>query len=238
MITVDFRRLKIRPGTRLLDVGCGSGRHMAEAYGFKDVAVTGVDRSTADLARARERLALHRQWGAHDGGCWSVAAADIARLPFADEYFDRIICAEVLEHIPNDVRAIREILRVLKPEGILAVSVPRFWPEQICWWLSPAYRTEPGGHVRIYRRRDLIRRFQGAGAQWLSRHYAHGLHSPFWWLKCLVGLSQDHHPLVRFYHRFLVWDLMAQPPLTRRLEAWLNPVLGKSEVLYFRKNLI
>jgi len=235
MLTVDFKYLAIRPGDRILDVGCGSGRHMAEAYRFPRVTVSGMDRSLEDLVQARERLEFHGRLGEHGGGCWGLAQADIVALPYADDGFDAVICSEVLEHIADDTRAIREVLRVLRPGGVLAVSVPRLWPETVCWRLSRDYRTEKGGHLRIYHRRRLVQRIQSAGARCFAHHFAHGLHAPFWWLKCLVGFKKNDHLLVRLYHRFLVWDLMARPVVTRGLENLLNPLTGKSDVVYFRK---
>lgn len=116
------------------------------------------------------------------------------------------------------------------------VSVPRNFPERLCWALSRQYRNEEGGHVRIYRRRELLALLQSAGAQPWGRGFAHALHAPYWWLKCLLGLKRDQAPLVKLYHRFLIWDMMKRPRLTRTLEALLNPLIGKSLVLYLRKS--
>lgn len=78
-----------------------------------------------------------------------------ARPALADGEFDRIIAAEILEHIPEDEKAIAELFRVLAPGGVLAVTVPRF-AEKINWMLSDAYHVEvEGGHVRIYKEDEL-----------------------------------------------------------------------------------
>jgi hypothetical protein len=76
---------------------------------------------------------------------------------------------------------------------------------------------------------------QNAGLVHRRTHHAHGLHSPYWWLKCMLGVDRNNLYPVRQYHRFLTWDMMAKPPLTRILDRWLNPVCGKSVVMYFRK---
>jgi hypothetical protein len=93
----------------------------------------------------------------------------------------------------------------------------------------------PGGHVRIFTRAELTAKLTAAGLTPTGRHHAHGLHSPYWWLKCAVGVHDDVHPAVRGYHRLLVWDIMRKPALTRAAEAALNPVIGKSLVIYARK---
>lgn len=235
MITVDFHSLPMRASSLILDIGCGTGRHAAAAYALEGAKVVGVDPNLDDLREARARMQFHHNMGAHGNGHWSLAAADILELPFADCIFDLVICAEVLEHIPEHNSAIRESIRVLKPMGELVISVPRYWPEKICWALSTEYRNTPGGHIRIYEAKKLIEMIQSCGLNLWHRHYAHSLHTPFWWLKCLVGIQRSRFWPVRLYHRFLTWDMMHKPRITRHLDRWLNPLLGKSLVLYFRK---
>jgi len=115
--------------------------------------------------------------------------------------------------------------------------VPRWWPERVCWALSDEYHAPavPGGHVRIYRRGALNRLLEGAGLALAGSHHAHALHSPYWWLKCAGGPRRDDHPAVRGYHRFLVWDITRSHRWVRAAEHVLDPVLGKSLVLYARK---
>ena len=69
-----------------------------------------------------------------------------------------------------------------------------------------------------------------------GHHHAHGLHAPFWWLKCAVGVSHSDHPAVTAYHKMLVWDLMRRPRITRVAESVLNPLVGKSVAMYFVKH--
>ena len=165
MVTVDFDRLGIEPGYKILDIGCGSGRHMAAAYGFPQVVVVGGDRNFIDLHAAANRLDLHDRLGEHGNGIWYLTAADVTGLPFKDDWFDLVICAEVLEHVKNYTQAINEIVRVLKPDRNLVVSVPRYWPERICWALSSDYHTGRGGHLRIFDSRQLIADLQSAGVR-------------------------------------------------------------------------
>ncbi len=235
MITVNFKKLKIPARSRILDIGCGSGRHLAAAYALEEVMVVGADANFEDLKKAQDRLNFHDMVGEHGNGRWSLNTADITRLPYGDATFDLVICSEVLEHIPNHHQAMAEIIRVLKPGCQLVVSVPRKWPETICWTLSRGYRNDPGGHVRIYNADQLVERIESMGVRHWYTHWAHGLHSPYWWLKCLLGFKRDDLWPVRLYHRFLVWDLMERPVITRKIERMLDPLLGKSVVLYFSK---
>jgi len=106
------------------------------------------------------------------------------------------------------------------------------------WRLSADYHNTPGGHIRIYTDQELRWKVLNAGMEFEGKDHAHGLHTPYWWLKCAVGVDNADHPLVKAYHQVLVWDIMRTPRLstmTRLAERALNPVLGKSMVLYFRK---
>lgn len=165
----------------------------------------------------------------------AAVQADALHLPFPDASFDRVICSEVLEHIPDDVAAMTELTRVLRPGGTMAITVPRFGPELINWALSDEYHGVPGGHIRIYRRSVLESRLRSVGMEVKGRHYAHGLHSPYWWLKCIVGTTNDEHRLVKAYHRLLVWDIMKRPRATRWAEYVLSPLIGKSIIVYLAK---
>jgi SAM-dependent methyltransferase len=235
MITVDFDYLQIPNNARVLDIGCGSGRHTAAVFDLDRSFVVGADASESDLRLAGQRLYFHKEIAEHSNGTWALSAADVTHLPFVDNSFDVVICAEVLEHIHKHHQALTELARVLKPSGDLIISVPRRWPERLCWTLSSAYRNTPGGHVRIYRTDALIQMVRLTGFRHRRTHYAHSLHVPYWWLKCLLGVERDTVWPVRLYHRFLTWDMMRKPWLTRSLERLLDPVMGKSVVLYFRK---
>jgi 2-polyprenyl-3-methyl-5-hydroxy-6-metoxy-1,4-benzoquinol methylase len=164
-----------------------------------------------------------------------LSVSDITRLPFADAGFDLVICSEVLEHISNDKTAVAEIIRVLKPNRFLVVSVPRYYPERICWALSDAYHQTTNGHIRIYRKQELIRLLEEHGAVFQFNRFAHSLHAPYWWLKCLVGPERTDAAIVNSYQRFLTWDILNKPRTTRFLEALLNPLFGKSLVIYCKK---
>ncbi len=235
MITADLDRAGLRSGHKVLDIGCGNGRHTAAAYSRERVTAVGADRNPDDLRAARDRLEFHDHLKARGGGAWCLAAADALALPFRSQSFDIVIGSEVIEHIPDHHRAMQEIVRVLKPGGILVVSVPRWFPEKICWALSREYHQANQGHVRIYRTGPLRRMIEATGVVFFCRHWAHSLHAPYWWLKCLLGPTRTDAVAVNLYHRFLTWDIMQQPRLTRCLEHLVNPILGKSIVLYFRK---
>lgn len=229
--TVDFNRFKLKPGERVLDLGCGEGRHAITAYLCDDVDVVALDLSLEDLGTAAERFEQFKDHDLTRRSLNFVAGSGLS-LPFADHTFNKVVCSEVLEHIHDYERVLREIHRVLIPGGQFAVSVPRFFPEWVCWSLSKAYHNQKGGHIRIFKARELKSAVCATPMAFQSSHWAHGLHSPYWWLRCLFW-NQGEVWLVRKYHQMLVWDLMKKPRLTLWLERLLNPFIGKSVVMYF-----
>jgi len=83
---------------------------------------------------------------------------------------------------------------------------------------------------------ELIKAVEKAGTIYFYSHFAHSIHAPYWWLKCLVGPTRDDSWMVNLYKRFLTWDIMDKPWITRFVDRLLNPLMGKSVVLYFTKN--
>ena len=232
MLTVDFGKFPIEPGQRVLDLGCGFGRHAFEAY-RRGANVVAVDRSPEEVEQVTAMFRAMAAAGEAPAGLTARAVrADLLALPFPDASFDVVMASEVLEHIPADEMAMAEIARVVRPGGRVAVTVPRYWPERVCWALSREYHDVAGGHVRIYRGDVLAERLHRAGLVPRGTHHAHALHAPYWWLNCALG--RESLPS-RAYHQLLVWDIMKRPWLTRLAEQTLNPVLGKSLVMYADK---
>lgn len=234
MLTIRFERLGVRPGDLVLDAGAGFGRHAFE-LARRGANVVALDYAADEVAATRGtfgamvdagEIAEERYVGALRG--------DATRLGFADASFDRVITSEVLEHIQDDVAAIAELVRVLKPGGTFAATVPTWFPEKVNWMLSDEYHAPKsvGGHVRIYTATELKAKLRTAGLTVTGSHHAHALHSPYWWLKCAVGPRRDDVAAVNAYRRLLEWEIVKQPRSMALLERGLAPVLGKSFIVY------
>ena len=153
--TIKLEHLKLNDNDKLLDLGCGEGRHALSAYISKELKVYAVDLSINDLGTTKNRFNEFFETD-NEKKTLSLAAADAKHLPFQDNTFDSVICSEVLEHIHDYKSVLLEISRVLKDGGIAGISVPRFFPEWICWKLSDAYHEVKGGHIRIFRKSNLL----------------------------------------------------------------------------------
>jgi len=235
MLTVDFGLLTIQPGTKLLDLGSGAGRHAFEAA-RRGAEVVALDLDPAELQRVAAVAAAMAEAGELQVPASIIpSVGDATRMPFADDTFDIVIASEVMEHIPTDQVAMGEVARVLRPGGLAAVTVPAWLPERICWLLSDDYHNVRGGHVRIFTRYELETKLTKAGLLVGNHHHAHALHSPYWWLKCAVGVHDNDHPLASAYHKLLVWDIMRKPAVTQLADRALNPLIGKSIVVYATK---
>jgi SAM-dependent methyltransferase len=237
VLTIRFDRLGVQPGDLVLDAGAGFGRHAFE-LARQGCQVVALDYAADEVVTTRGTFgAMVEQGEIAEDRYVGVLRGDATRLPFADGSFDRVITSEVLEHIQLDTAAIAELVRVLKPGGTFAATVPTWLPEKINWMLSDEYHAPKsvGGHVRIYSATELKAKLRSAGLTVFGSHRAHALHSPYWWLKCAVGPRRDDHPLVRRYRKMLEWEIINQPAGMKVVERGLSPVLGKSFIVYARK---
>ena len=221
----------------MLDAGAGFGRH-AFALARDGANVVALDYALGEVEATRATFAAMAEAGeiAEERFVGGLRG-DATRLPFADSSFDRVITSEVLEHIEADTTAIKEFARVLKPGGTFAATVPTWLPEKINWMLSDEYHAPKsvGGHVRIYSATELKAKLRSAGLTVTGSHHAHALHSPYWWLKCAVGVRRDDHRLVEAYRRMLEWEIVKQPRALKMVERAASPLLGKSYIVYAHK---
>lgn len=156
--------LAAAPGRCVLNVGAGQGSLSAELE-RRGFTVTSLDRDAEVIARLEQRV--HGE----------VVQADVCALPFDDHQFAAVVLGEVLEHVRADAEALREVARVLRPGGHVAISVPA----------NPAYfgpSDEWAGHVRRYTRSGLLEVIESAQLR-VERCVAWGF------------------PLSTLYHRYL-----------------------------------
>ncbi|MDJ0786499.1 MAG: class I SAM-dependent methyltransferase [Myxococcota bacterium] len=228
LLTVDLERLDIRPGDRLLDAGCGEGRHCFGAL-ERGASVVGLDLDLPSLRMARGAL---RDRAEEKGALGAVLQGNVFQLPFDDGCFDKVICSEVMEHVHDYVGAARELARVTRPGGRVAITIPTATSEHLYLRLGDDYFESPGGHIRIFRPRELARGLSRAGFSVEAVSFAHGLHTPYWVLRSIAGLPDaDRSRLVRGY-RFMLIRATASRWMDWLEKHVLNFVCPKSLVLY------
>ena len=230
LLTVDLERLRVRPGERLLDAGCGEGRHCFGAL-ERGARVVGLDLDRASLQRAAKAL---RYRASELGSLGEMLQGDAFRLPFRDASFDKVICSEVMEHVHDYRGAARELARVTRPGGMVAVTIPTATSENLYLRTGDDYFESLGGHIRIFRPRQLAEGLGAAGLATIGVGFAHALHTPYWVLRSIMGLPvADASRLVRLYRLFLIRATTSRA--MARLEGALNYCFPKSLILYAEK---
>ena len=233
MLTFDFNRININPEGIMLDLGCGEGRHIFGVMEkFPDLKCIGLDPHIESLDKAFEGLKFLESISNTKTSFLSGSAYS---LPFCDDSFDLVVCSEVLEHLYDYKDAIKEINRVLKPGGQFLASVPAEFPEKICWLLSEAYQNQPGGHLRIFKKNELIKEIAEHNFSFESSQRFHSIHSAYWWLRCLFWKSQESNIIIKGYKKILERHILKKPFFLDSIDKFFNPILGKSIAFYFVK---
>jgi ubiquinone/menaquinone biosynthesis C-methylase UbiE len=234
--SIDPALLDIGAADRVIDLGCGTGRHVLELSKAPS-DIIGADISRDDIRAGRYLLEIMRRRDEVKARVhWLQTAGE--RLPFKDGAFDRVICTETLEHVDDEHVLAGELVRVLKPGGILAVSVPDEYSEKVFWKLSKNYRTHAGGHVRIFRRSEIVRLMRDSGLDPYAVRYRHSLETAYW-LSHVAFWSDwgKQGPITRAFRDALDSQRARQSAIVTAIDDIGNRILPKSIVVYSRKPL-
>lgn len=163
-----LEKIKIKNPKSILDVGCGDGfyLHLLCAL-FPKAKIIGIDNDKNALRSAAINL---------KGKFIKLKHADIYNLGFSDDSFDVVILSEVLEHLDDDLKGLQQVYKVLKPDGLLLITVPHhnypFLWDPINWFLERIFKTHIkkgffagiwNQHERLYIQDDLIKLVKKAG---------------------------------------------------------------------------
>lgn len=152
----------------ILDIPCGRGFYLNMFRYVSDCRLVGAELDFPVIRKAQRTVGHLPDIDLHN--------VNIYRLPYPDDTFDAVILSEILEHIDDDVAGLREVYRVLKPGGVVAITVPNadypFWWDPINRTLEFLFKRHISqgmfagiwaNHVRLYRREQLRDAVTGAG---------------------------------------------------------------------------
>jgi len=149
-------RMGLPSDARILDIGTSTGTNLRMLRDLGFTNFEGLDQSEDAI-----------RWCA-DKGLGKVTAGDVCKLPFADESFDLVLATDIIEHVDDDVGALCEIRRILKPKGRALITVPAF---RMLWGLQD----DVSHHRRRYRARELLERIDAvdlhAGQQFYFNYF-------------------------------------------------------------------
>lgn len=159
--------LNPQTGEKILDLGCGTGYYLFLLSSLPiSLNLVGLDNDSKALEEARGSLSKRIKF----------ILSDCAKLPFKDKTFDKVVASEVLEHLQDDRKTLKEVFRILKPGGIFVISTPSinypfFW-DPINWTLQHLSGTHIqkgffsgiwSGHIRLYEKDNLENKFKKVG---------------------------------------------------------------------------
>ena len=163
-----IEELNPKEGEKIIDLGCGTGYYLFLLSSLPiELNLTGFDNDEKAIKEAEGNL---EKKGVN------FTVGDLHKMPFKDRTFDKAIMSEVLEHVEEDVQVLKEVHRILKPNGVIVISVPSinypfFW-DPFNWILQHFFNTHIkegffsglwSGHLRLYSLKDLSDKFEKAG---------------------------------------------------------------------------
>jgi len=168
----EMARANIRQSSLVLDVGVGSGSNLRMLAEMKFPQVIGLD-PNPDVVQICQ-----------DKGFMSVQQGSVSDIPFSSESFDFVLATDVIEHVEDDLAALEEIYRVLRPGGYVLITVPAF---QSLWGLQD----EVALHCRRYRLGELLERVGSARLAIVRSYYFNYLlFAPIWTARQVIRLAR------------------------------------------------
>jgi ubiquinone/menaquinone biosynthesis C-methylase UbiE len=159
--------LDLKNGDKILDIGCGDGYYLHLLSNLGTFKLTGTDYDKSGLERAQKNL----------GKKIPLVQGDLMKkLPFKNNTFDKVVMSEVAEHLPNDLKGLKEVNRILKKDGILTITVPNhnyplFW-DPVNWVLEKTLGVHVkkgffaglwNQHERLYEEKQLKKLLEKSG---------------------------------------------------------------------------
>jgi ubiquinone/menaquinone biosynthesis C-methylase UbiE len=140
-----IKELEGRSFKTLLDVGCGNGIFLSMVLNKFDVEVSGIDISPGMIEKSKELLDSRAD----------LKVGDSEHLPWNDGSFDVVTCSASFHHYPNPELVLKEMRRVLRPDGILMIADPFTSNELLRFFANILIKFSKSGDVKIYSQKEM-----------------------------------------------------------------------------------
>lgn len=223
-----FTGFPVGPFDTYLDVGCGNGgaTMFAARHGCEVIATDVLPEKVA---------ALERELASAGATRFRCVVSDSDPLPLADTSVTRVVCSEVMEHVPDPERFLAELVRVGKPDALYLLAVPDPTSEAIQRELAPESYWHVPNHVRVFSREDFAATITRAGLTIEASHSV-GFFRSMWWALfwCAEAtLEDDDRPLLNSWNQ--TWAELLRHPNGMRVKQALDRALPKSQIVVARK---
>lgn len=230
-LTQGFR---VNAANTVVDVGCGDGAfiHFCARQGAE---VYFVDRDPVSLAATEAKISQSPARDHHG------LLSECDPIPLPDGTGDLVICTEVLEHVPDPVKMLHELIRVAKPGAQLLITVPDARSETFVGATAPPQYFQVPNHIRIFTAQDFHDLIVNAGLVIESQQFIGCFWAMYWpltWMTCEAGEGlpiENPHPITQ--HWIGLWHEVQKHPQGHKIRDALNSLLPKSQCIIARKPL-
>jgi SAM-dependent methyltransferase len=213
----------------VLDIGCGSGGYTLFC-GRQGAEIFVADINQANIDTAVSRLRETKARAVHP------LVTDGDPIPLPDERLSKIIAMEVLEHVDDPARFMRELVRVGRPGAQYLIAVPDAAGEHAQKSFAAASYFQKPNHIHIFEREEFDRLIEDAGLI-IERRVNYGFYRTLWmyffWASAQPSLSAPWHPLIEQWDK--TWSMLLSLPQGAQIKKALDEVLPKSQVIIARK---
>ncbi len=223
-----FEGFPIAKDDTVLDVGCGDGAFISFC------ANQGAKVMFADIDSEKVEEASRRLKGSAAREVIPIVS-DANPLPLEDSVASKVVAMEVIEHVEDPARFLRELYRVGKPGALYLITVPDPEAEKVQKHFAPASYFQHPNHIRIIERSEFDQMVTDAGFT-IERRTSYGFYWSMWWFffwACKQDLSPPWHPLLQSWTK--TWGLLLQTEQGPQIKAVLDQHMPKSQAIIARK---
>lgn len=228
---INLNQLKIKKGDKVVDMGCSFG-DQALKIAKEGMIVYGIDKDEQAISQFKESAKKENV------KC-ILTVGDIEEMPYADNQFDVVIATEVIEHVHNPEKAIKESIRILRPGGHACISVPTLFSEQVFRFLHPTW-IEDSKHLNFFSKNQILTLLKEAGYV-IERVENHNFEWSIFWLVHSffrsrfrsTGTPTEHRNVSKIY--FKIWAIMRKIKIDSIIIRCGNRIFPKSYYIYATK---